>query len=44
MLNDNSILITDGTGSFGKAFSKKILINSLKLKNLLSNIFVKYTL
>ena len=32
MINNKSILITYGTGSFGKAFSKKNLIKFPKIK------------
>ena len=34
MLNNKSILITGGTGSFGKKFVKKILIKYKKIKRL----------
>ena len=34
MLNGKSILITGGTGSFGKAFTKRILKSFPKIKRL----------
>ena len=34
MLNNKSILITGGTGSFGKIFVKKILLKYPKIKRL----------
>ena len=34
-LNNKTILITGGTGSFGKAFVKKLLLSKIKYKKII---------